>query len=515
MHRGAKTAAGRLRWMCRTGAGTSRKYCYSSTEPAAARAQSGRRFDAPEQERTFRRKLRKGVRTFIITAAQNATPIHPEFWACLQQVVKHKRAELIVQPLRYKNPTSRWTASQANEEIWAVETIPYLWNSRLRINENLVLLADAKVQPTASDPLAGFDALSGSSSAILGHTKMALRSIATPSNKLAKIITTTGACTIANFTDSRAGAQGNFHHSLAALIVEVKGRKFFLRQLYYDRPSESITDLTTRYHVGHIDSAPRPLALVLGDSHVGSVDPGVESATFGKGGIVETLRPQHLIFHDLFDGLSCNPHETNNPFASIAKNISGRSNVADEVRQACEYVRDRTSEDTKGVVVSSNHNNFLSRWISSHDWKSDPTNARFYLETALEMVKETKMVPGGYSCPNPLTLAFPKIVDTSNIKLLNGDESFVLGGCELSLHGDRGPNGARGSAKNLRRIGIRSIVGHSHAPCIEEGVFQCGTSSLLRLSYNSGPSSWLQAHTILHASGKRQLVIIVDGRWRG
>jgi hypothetical protein len=43
---------------------------------------------------------------------------------------------------------------------------------------------------------------------------------------------------------------------------------------------------------------------------------------------------------------------------------------------------------------------------------------------------------------------------------------------------------------------------------------QTGTSSLLQLEYNRGPSSWAHAHALLYASGKRSLIFIRDGRWR-
>lgn len=509
-------AHGRVRWTCRSDRASGRKYCFSTVSPdSIARQRNGKRFDAPEGDRTFRRKLREDAKVYVITAAQNATPIHPEFWACLQQVAKHRRAEMLVVPIRYKNPTSRWTASQANEERWAVEVLPFLWNVRKVINENLILLGEIKVQPTASDPLTGFDAMSGAASAILGHTKMALRSIATPSNRMAKIITTTGAATVPNFTDSRAGRQGAFHHSLAALIVEVQGKRFFLRQLHYDNKTESVTDLETRYHVKKVERAPRPLALVMGDSHVDALDPSVDHATFGKKGIVESLKPFHLIWHDTLDAYAVNGHHAGNPFIAIAKSISGRSSIEAEVRRACEFVRKRTAGDMTSVVVPSNHDDMLRRFIIAHDWRTNPINAEFYLNAALQMVRGTQMTERGAEYPSPFPMVFPSMVKSMDrIRLLKDDESFVLAGVELSMHGDRGPNGSRGSIKNLRRIGVKSIIGHSHSPGIDEGTYQTGTSTRLRLEYNGGPSSWLNAHVLLNADGKRQLLIMVRGKWK-
>lgn len=503
---------GAVRWECRTKKGGEEIYCYSTTSPdSGARKSNGNRSARPK---VFKRVLDGDSGIFIITAAQNGTPVHEVFWNCLLQMEEHRQAELLVIPLRYKNPTSRWSASQANEEHWAEEVQEYLWNTRKALNQNLVLLGDVKTQPTASDPLNGFEAISGSSSAILGHTKLQLRCVATPSNRMAKIMTTTGACTVPNYTDSKAGKLGQFHHTLSAVVVEIVGKKFYLRQLNFDQKTQSFTDLNTRYYEDRVEKAPRAKALIMGDTHVDFISKTVESATFGEDGIVDTLNPEYLVWHDLLDGYSVNPHHKGNPFNSIAKMMSGHSSVVAEVTRACQFVKDRTTRGITSVVVPSNHDDFLRRWIITHDWKTDPGNAEFYLRTALEMVRKTKFTDAGTWYPSPFTMVFPDIVDVSNIKLLEPDESFLLCQIELSMHGDRGPNGSRGSIRNHRRLGVRSIIGHSHTPGIEEGAYQTGTSTNLRLEYNGGPSSWLNAHCSINADGKRQLIFIVDGQWR-
>ena len=460
----------------------------------------------------FKKEIKPNAKRYIITAAQNATPVHEDFWACLQSARKALKAELIVVPIRYKNPTSRWTLSQKNDEIWAAETVPYLHNARLTLNKNLVLLADVKTQPTAAEPLRGFESITGSESAILAHTKIQLESIATPANKMAKVITTTGACTVANYSDTKAGKLGEFHHSLAAVIVEIAGGIFHMRHVHYDKKSNSFTDLGTRYTAQGPRVAPRPLALVMGDTHVDFIDPKVEAATDD---MIATLKPETLVWHDLLDGYSSNPHHEGNPFNKVAKRRANKDDVSLEVMRAIAHLKSKTPDDTVSVIVSSNHNDFLARWIISHDWKDDAVNAEFYLMTALAMIKQTKMGAGGTEYPNPFPYWGEHVLkDRSKFVFLRGDQSYLRGGVELGLHGDRGPNGQRGSARNLRRIGVRSIVGHSHSPEISEGCYQVGTSTRLRLEYNSGPSSWLNAHCVLHADGKRQLVLIINGEWR-
>jgi hypothetical protein len=514
--RQSKTAGGKVRWEHRRREGGKQIFCYSTTSPEAGVVRSQNGDTAPaSRPKVYRRKL-KDTKVYVITSAQNATPVHDVFWGGLKEIAKHRGAELLVIPTRYKNPTSRWTESQANEERWAAEVQPYLWNARKVLNQNLVLLADIKVQPTAQNPLSGFDGISGAMSGILGHTKLEMHSIATPSNRMAKIMTTTGACTVANYTDSKAGKLGQFHHTLAAVIVEVVGKKFFLRHLNFDTKTNSFTDIDTRYYEDHYEPAPRALALIQGDTHYGFVAPGVEKATHGKRGMVETLDPEYIIWHDLLDGYRVNPHHKGNPFNAIAKVMSGNASVREEVEGACRHVKERTPEGSTSVVIPSNHNDFLRRWIVNGDWKQEPGNALFYLTLAKEMVEKTRFVPGvGTVYPSPFPMIFPKVVDVSDIRILEDDESFTIAGIELSMHGDRGPNGARGSIGNHKRLGVRCVIGHSHSPGIKEGAYQVGTSTNLRLEYTTGPSSWLNCHCVINADGKRQLYIIVDSDWRG
>jgi hypothetical protein len=483
-----------------------------SLEAFAAAHDPTHKVDSPLQV-YGRELLRRGSRrTYIITAAQNATPVHEGFWAVLKSIADANSADILVVPMRYKNPTSDFAASQRNAEWWTSEVRDYLWNQRLVINENLELLADIKIQPTASSPLTGAEAISTHRSAIIGHTKVHTRSVPTPQNRMAKLVMTTGACTVQNYSNTRAGVIGQFHHSLSALIVEVDGKRFHMRRLHWDEKTKTVTDLATRYDADGAEPAPPALALVMGDTHVDSIDPAVERATFGKGGLVELLRPKALVWHDLLDGYAVNPHHNGNAFNKIAKQRSGANDVRAEVERAIAFVRERTPEGTESLVVSSNHDDFLRRWVVNTDWREDPVNAEFYLETALAMAQVTKLGPGGTECTSPFAYWFAK-AKVPRASMLGGGTSYALAGVELALHGDRGPNGARGSIQNMRRLGVKTIIGHSHSPGEDEGCTQVGTSTRLNLEYTSGPSSWLNAHCALNADGKRQLIVIIDGKY--
>lgn len=504
------TPSNKQRWACTRRVAGDRLMCYTTTNPDAPYRDQGGTAKEPDDNPRFARKL-SGIKRFVITSAQNATPIHDGFFASLMNYCDFNDAELVVIPLRYKNATSRWTASQENAEIWDTALTPYLYNQRKKLNENLVLVGDVKTQPTASLPLSRFDSLTGPESGIIGHTKIQMKTIAVPAGRYPKLLLTTGACTVKNYTDTKAGKVGEFHHSLAAVVVEIVGKKFFVRHVSATQDG-SFIDLQKEYTPSGVAVADPALALVFGDTHRVFIDKKVEKCTYAKGGMVDKLNPEYLVFHDLHDGYARNPHHRANPFNEIAKRTASMHDVKCEVIEDVKWLT-KVVGKRKGVVISSNHDDFFARWILDCDWRRDPDNADFYLETALEMVRSVRMTNGGTSYVDPFVHWVRKLRGNAPIRCVGRDESFNLGGIELSLHGDQGPNGSRGSRQNLRRIGVKSIIGHSHSPGIEEGCYQAGTSTPLKLEYNHGPSSWLQAHVVLYANGKRAILPIIDGQW--
>lgn len=515
MSRQSKTKGGRTRWACCTMVAGKRKYCYRTTDPKAPlRDRNG----PLKPEPVYKREL-EPVSRYIITAAQNYTPVHRKFVAALLRAKRRLKAELLVIPIRYQNPTSVFTEKQKKLDLLFPKVIEkYLWSVRKNLNANLTLLADIKVQPTASEPLMGYESITHGESAILAHTKLQMKVIAAPSHKFPKLLTTTGACTLPNYTDSSAGKKGEFHHTLGAVLVEIQGKTFHLRHLNAKNDG-SFTDAGTclTFHPDRIEKMARPLAIVMGDTHVDYIDPIVERATFGKGGIIQTLDPEVLVWHDVLDSYSCNPHHKNNPFMAFAKRMQELDDVRREITRAVNFVTDRTVNGRRSVIIASNHNDFVNRYMKINDWREDPTNAKFYLQTALHLLDNSVIGPSGFEMPDPFAFWFKKLAkggDGNGVRVLKRDESFSLGGVELSMHGDIGPSGARGSARNLRRVGVKSIIGHSHSPCINEGCYQVGTSTALKLEYNVGPNAWLNTHCVLHANGKRQLISIIDGNWR-
>lgn len=454
------------------------------------------------------------VRRYVVTAAQNATPIHPRFFAGLLGYCKWNNAQLLVIPYRYKNPTSMWTEGAKADDWWATETVPYLYNVRHQLNTNLIVLADIKTQPTAKSPLQGFETIAGGQSAIIGHPKLELTTVATPHQKLPKILTTTGACTKKNYIPSKAGKQGEFHHTFGACVVEIDGDLFHMRQLNA-LSDGSFMDMEWEYKGAERKRVPRAAALVMGDSHVEFIDPQVVSATFGKGGIIERLKPEYLVWHDVHDFYACNHHDRDKVFVTYAKHHAGKRNVEQGLRETFRFIDEHTPPDTLNIFVPSNHpNDHFDRWVNETDPRKDPENALFWAKCFVAMAENARMTKNGaktidifYHCAKQM------LKKVAQCRFLEYDESFVLHGVELGHHGHLGPNGSRGTLSAFGKIGIKTITGHRHGPGIKDGAYGGGTSSYLRLSYNRGPSSWLQTHVVEYANGKRALINIVEGKY--
>ena len=457
---------------------------------------------------------------FLVTSAQNATPIHTAFWENLNAYREFRKARLSVVALRYRNPTSLWTQNQEHDEWWAPEVRKNLFAGRKLLGPGIMLMGDVMTQVTSPNPLGGYESLSGPNSAIFGHPQIALKAVATPQNRTPKIITTTGACTVKNYGPSKTGIKGDFHHSFGATVAEVDGDWFTLRQIVA-KDDGSFIDREFSVANGRVTKAQPAEGIAMGDTHEWFKDVDVIHGTFGKGGLVPTLQPRRLFWHDLLDGFTVDHHHQGNPFIAIAKREGDMFDVRREVTDAVKFVLEVTPRGTESVIIASNHTDHLGRWVRESDWRSlDPENMVFYLETALAMAAGTKMKLSATSTPDPFEYWFNKIKYSIaagydiKTRILGRDESYSVQGVEYTFHGDKGANGARGSRQAYSRIGTKTNICHSHSPGITEGCYQGGTNSYLRLDYNAGLSGWMHCDIVQYANGKRSLIFFSGPRWK-
>lgn len=459
---------------------------------------------------------------YVITSAQNSTPVHTKFLASILRYCDEMDAELIVIPYRYKNPTSIWSETNKKEEYWDARIQQYIRKEHFKLNDHFRVVGHIKIQPTAVSPLSGFDGYTGEDSAVFGHPSVELKTIPTPAQKFPKILSTTGAITVPNYTDSKAGHKGGFNHSLAALVVEIDGERFYQRHIHAENEETgAFYDLDTYYTPDHTSAGHRIAALVTGDIHAEFHDKNVEKATYtDEDSIMNVLQPEVWTIHDLEDFYSRNHHHRGNDLIAYGKHHFGRNNVEESLQVSADFVDKHSRDGMLNLVVKSNHDEALDRWLREADPKTDPENATFFHYMKYNQYKNLRKTETGFEtidpfefwCKNPESQKGLKFIDRT--KFLKRDESFVVKDVEIGFHGDIGPNGSRGSIRSFSKVGPKLIIGHSHTPGIFQGVYQVGLSAMLNLEYASGPSSWLHTHCVIYPDGHRTLIHVVKGKWK-
>ena len=472
-----------------------------------------------------KRKPKKGqVSRYILTSAQNNTRVHLTFFRNLEAYANQIGAELLISRFTYNKAAfgakSVKPGSEATEDdkeaLWYDKPIlPYVCDNRIKLAPDLVFCGEMNVLPTGKRPLSGLESYAGEFSTIFPHSKLAMESVASLTG--AKLMYTTGTVTVSNYIQKKAGLQAEFHHAYAALIVEVDHKgNWWVRQLNGNKDGEfcDITD-DGAYKIANKTMQPCEIdSIVYGDLHIAQIDPKIDEIAFGKGGILDTLQPRRQFCHDILDFQARNHHESRNPHSRYKRYVEGSDDVRKEVRDVVEFLQKIEREWCRTVIVDSNHDNALDRWLKEADYKTDPTNALFFLECQLA---KYQAITKGDDDHHSFEQAALREDDSGVVKdcvFLTPNHTCVINGVEHGMHGHRGPNGARGNANNLSRMGTKSNIGHSHSARIVDGTYQGGTFSKLRMSYNEGPSSWTHSFIIQYDNGKRTIVTIRDGKWK-
>jgi len=438
----------------------------------------------------------KDKNVFIITYAQNNTPVNKSLFNNIKEYADFRDASIHVIAGRYHNPTSMFNNE---DESWDEVLTPYLDANRHNIHKYMSIMSDIKIQPTAINPMTGLHSLSNENSCIFGSPKIQSETIPVLQGNKPKMMLTTGAITQKNYTDSKAGKKGEFHHTFGFAIVEIKDDKtFYVRQVTADSNGDFI-DLfyDVKYNKKNknttIDKIDSISTCVFGDIHFGDHSKPVLDATFK---LLKNLKPKHVVLHDIFNGHSISHHDRKDAFAQYKKEVNNKNSLKQEVIEMMDGLKPFSIFE-EVAIVRSNHDDFVDRWLRDVDWRKEST-----IKNSLEYMEYASYVLSGKAkqgiIPYLINLEYP------NFTTLDRMSSYKVLGWEVGQHGDVGANGSRGNINQFRKLNTKMIIGHSHSPSRKDGTLSVGTSTKLRIGYNQGPSSWLQSHVIIHKNKKAQ-----------
>lgn len=470
------------------------------------------------------------VKRYLFSSAQNNTHIHKPFWENLLVLSDFYEAEIHIGRFAYiksglgaKGDKAGWTKKPretlygADSLIWDDAIKPYIHDERWEVAPGLVWCGEWQKLPTAVNPLTGFSAYTGRKSGIFPHNKLVMESVPSGKFEATKFNYTTGTVTHRNYIQKGAGLKAEFHHCYGALLVEVDSDgDWFTRQINADSEG-TIYDLEVRVHKGEITFGNRVEAINWGDLHSIRTDPMVRRL---MDDMLQTLNPKYQLIHDLLDFRARNHHEIKDPFKMYQRYVECEDNVEAEVESTFRHINMlcQFNPDTQTLVVSSNHNDALHRWLKEADWKKDPVNMGFFLKCSMIVTEAIKDQNYNFHLLEHLYRELFKKID-ENLTFLQEDESFVIcedanGGIECGMHGHLGPNGSRGGFRAFAKMGRKANIGHTHTAGIHEGVYTAGTASELDMEYNRGPSSWSHSHILTYPNGKRAIVTMWNGKWR-
>lgn len=465
-----------------------------------------------------RRKNQKHLtgRRFIFTSAQSDTPVHKPFWDCLRKYAAEIGATIHVSQFTYNKNTIGASGQkvgteqdvQVKEPKWDKNLQGYFSNEEVTVCKDLVWCGNLNIMPTATNPLTGFDTYTRSSSCILPHPKIALKSIPNMKMDETKMLYTTGVVTHRNYIQKTAGQKAEFHHCFGALLVEVSedGEVFWARHLNATDDG-SFYDLDARVTQRRITYGKRAAAITHGDIHSWHVDPAVVSAVWGKTNeeiaksVMTKLNPLEQFLHDVFDFTSRNHHTIDNALAQFKIRAAGMDSILDEIEYVRKFILAISSKDTSTFIVSSNHDLAFDRWINNHKGHSDPINSELWHYLNYDI--RTENISSAFYAVYKRFLA-----NIPNTFLIKEDDSYkILGEIEAGLHGHLGANGSRGSPKTLASVG-KSNSGHTHAAYMFEGVAIAGHYCQKDMKYNKGLGGWSQSFILTYENAKRTIVTL-------
>lgn len=441
---------------------------------------------------------------FVIASLTNNSRINSKFMDTLEGYCDINDAMLGIIPIHYKNISL--FQDKTYIKTWSKRATPYMIDGIITVGRNVDIMADAKIQATAVNPLSGLGPIGGSRSTIYGHPQLAHECVPTPASMNAKRMWTTGSVNIGSYSRTKEGYKGKFHHTMSALVVESYKGDTWVRQLGCDTKG-GFHDLGT-YYCGDTTREASIDVLTPGDTHEMFQDPKVADTTyFAKDSICAMLKPKHIMFNDILDGYSGSHHHLNDALLQYEKHVKGTNNYRAELDSLVKFL-ESLEEGPQFHIVPSNHDQHLYKFLNRANVNEDHVNALFIAEMQYAMRKAINEDRD----PSPLKLFLDEYCSL-DINYLDVNKPYIINKVDHSQHGDQGPNGSRGSARGLAKASMKMTIGHTHSSRIEKGVFQSGASAK-RMDYERGISQRTQAHVLQYENGKRTIVEIFNGRHR-
>ena len=458
-------------------------------------------------EKAWQRDLTENADILLVSSVQNQSVVHQGLLDGMRKYAQYieenfkLKVQIVVIPTRYRNPTTPMEDEKsANDLWWDASVDEYLHYNEVKFGDTLID-AMARTVPTAKMPLTGHEPSANGQNYVIGHPRVHVKMMPRFKGERSYVLATTGALTYRNYSKSKAGDVAKIHHTYGFLAIEKrKDGTCYAPRAVKANDDGTFTDYKFHYDGKEVVEVGSCKAYIWGDVHHRELCEKKDAATRA---LMNDLEPENIILHDVFDGSTVNPHEKDDLFIRRLKVKQGLYVIEQEVNECLAFVAELDQSWPANLyVVQSNHDDFLDRHINNRDWKKDLHNSEGYLKYALIQqsidLREHGNIFGYLISSNT----------NGKVKYIPSSQPLKIMGYQCGYHGDHGINGARASVNSFKNVNSKIIHGHGHSPQMIDGVTMVGVSCSLWQYYNSnGMSSWAYADSIIHHSGKNQLII--------
>lgn len=429
-------------------------------------------------------------RRYVITTAVVGAEVDTNALASVKNYCKKNDATLLIIPAA--DPAANVSdglAEELQDELVVFENVD--------LNNNIAIFA-LKLSAKQINPTTGLGRIGQrNKSFIFASPKQSLEFVSVGNNKMPHALMTTGAITKPAYQTTRYMSQrtsfiAEHDHVQGAIVVEIQDKNIYhFRQVQFNKDG-SFTDLGVRYFAKSTMKT-KIASMVLGDWHSGATNSTVKEVTYN---MLKRFRPEEVVLHDLFNGMSISHHVED---LSVTKARLNLPSLAGELRVTRDDLLAFNKLVNRVVVVKSNHDEWIDRYLEEGRYVSDSKNFRLALDLAAAK----------YDGKDPLAFGLFRNNLPESIKFLKRDEDHIVKGIQLGCHSD-----LEGSLLRLEKSFGKAIGGHSHTAAILRGVRKVGTSTDLREPYAKGPISWTHTHALVNEDGSVQLINIIEGEYK-
>jgi hypothetical protein len=285
---------------------------------------------------------------------------------------------------------------------------------------------------------------------------------------------------------------------MGACILEKDDESENIFSRFIQSNDDSFVDINTRYYPDGRTESYLPKALIEADRHIGETDPEADAAWIR---LYKLTTPEFVVMHDIFSGRSISPFDREN-LIDRAKHWMLLEN---EIKEVVKELNRLLEVYDRIVIVKSNHDERLDKYIQRGEFFTDSGNLAFCLDLAQQMIKGVDPLP--YAV-NACGLKYPE-----RVRWLKRDEDFKIKDIQCGVHGDIGLGGSRGNMLSTELGYGSAVVAHSHSAGKKRNIWRVGTSTYKRLGYNRGASSWTHTCALVFDDGSVQLITVINKKF--